>query len=966
MTTFISRLAETINPSENIDYKDIAIILPNKRAQRKLFQEIASKIEKPIFPPAVLSVDEFIHSLSPLELMSQSELLVELYSIYSQFEYAKTHTLQDFLAWGKVILRDMNEIDMQLANAENIFSDLHNIKELESFGQDKLSIKQEEYLQFYQQLIDIYHQFRDSLNKKSKGYAGMIYRDVAENFNHYADQLPYKKYVFAGLNAISPSEMQIVENLYSRNNLQIEFLFDLDTFYYQENGKLSIHRFVEQLKNRLQLKEIKHIGNDYATIKKEVKIYGLTKQINQLYLAADLLHNQLSDKLEQTAIVFADESLIEPFVHIYDCKDANITMSYPITATKSYHLLQNMLALAKGWHRYQQTNTSAQDVTYYHKDITAFIKNPLIKNAFFQGKEADYEQYIHRFILKNQIFYKLSELRKIQMSESEISEFPEFPDMSPIGTVFIRNMSEFFKMVAENLDEGIEKSISASMQAAIDETAQILQSFPQSQSLDIPIIESFLKDRIHTLSLPFPGKNGSCLQVMGLLETRALDFKNVIMLSVNEGTIPAGKSDNSLLMFDVRCHYDLPTYKEKDDIYAYHFFRLLQRAENIYLLYNADSSDTVAEKSRFINQLQFEVKEQKLTNITISSEIVSIKPKGNAQNEVMISKTPEIIKKLTQCSYSPSQLLTYINCPLQFYLKYVAHIKKPQTINEDIEKNVIGTVTHKILEDLLNEIKNIPLDYKKSIEKLKKNIDHIVLETFGNQEEVKGQDLTRGKLYLATEVVKKYVLTYCKIVEKDLDTSQFEIIGTEVELTHKLSIDKQEFNLHGFCDRIDNRTGTPTLLDYKTGKVDTKELIFKDMNILFTNIAQKQLFQLMVYAYLYRNDHNMKDQLQSEPLCCGIVSFQEMLKNPDNNLIIPTIPSDNSLIYDDLINEFEENLKELLKEIVNHPEINHQKNDEKITDYQLRKEYFLQTDQTDHCKYCDYQLLCGRIVTNNW
>ncbi|HPT53286.1 MAG TPA: PD-(D/E)XK nuclease family protein, partial [Bacteroidales bacterium] len=196
--------------------------------------------------------------------------------------------------------------------------------------------------------------------------------------------------------------------------------------------------------------------------------------------------------------------------------------------------------------------------------------------------------------------------------------------------------------------------------------------------------------------------------------------------------------------------------------------------------------------------------------------------------------------------------------------------------------------------------------------------------------------------------------------------SQFEIIGTEVELTHKLSIDKQEFNLHGFCDRIDNRTGTPTLLDYKTGKVDTKELIFKDMNILFTNIAQKQLFQLMVYAYLYRNDHNMKDQLQSEPLCCGIVSFQEMLKNPDNNLIIPTIPSDNSLIYDDLINEFEENLKELLKEIVNHPEINHQKNDEKITDYQLRKEYFLQTDQTDHCKYCDYQLLCGRIVTNNW
>src|SRR5574344_750058 len=304
MDTFISKLADAIICKEKLDYQNIVIILPNKRAQKKLYAEVASQINKPIFLPTVSSIDEFVHPLSLLQISSPAELLLDLYEIYSKTEHFKKKSLQDFLPWGNLFLQDISEIDMQLAEASSIFATLRDIKELESFGQDReLSESQRDYLEFYLSLKDIYKNFTALLLSKNKGYEGLIYRDAAENVKQYCDKVHYQKYIFAGLNVLSPAEIKIVE--YLHENKETEFYFDLDAFYFRKESNSHVSDFIEKLKNKLQLPEIHWVGNYYQEVKKDIKIYGLTKQMDQLYMAAELLHQMSSYDLNNTALVFA-------------------------------------------------------------------------------------------------------------------------------------------------------------------------------------------------------------------------------------------------------------------------------------------------------------------------------------------------------------------------------------------------------------------------------------------------------------------------------------------------------------------------------------------------------------------------------------------------------------------------------------------------------------------------------------
>ena len=927
--TFLAELAGKILENKEIPFYDTAIILPNKRAAKFLQQHIVKGSEKPIFSPAIFAINDFIEALSPKTKLSRSLLLVKLFSIYKEFDYAKGKSFREFISWGETFLSDINDIDMQLADANEIFRNLGEIKELEtSFGKETLTANQTYYIDFYIHLKDIYIKFTDSLLKEKNGYEGLLYKDVAENITIYASHLHYKRYIFAGLSTLAPSEIKIIN--YYCQHFKAELYFDYDIFY-SEHYKSALDR----LKNQLQIDSVNTISNHFASVKKTITQVGISKQLSQIYYAIDKLNEIKESKgnLDNTALVFADESLILPFIHSYDCSEANLTMGFPLKATAAYSLLQTIIEMVKNGNRFKEIQKN-KEFLFYHKDLLAYFQNPIIQQCFFTKKEQ--KIFIDNIINNNQIFIKREYIPGLPSGS--------LPDFENTGYDFVFHLIQFYTRLTTNFDS--RSSYCPNIDFIIkglEDTLKTLASFNTEDNPDILVIEYFIHENLKNLTIPFKGDFNQGLQIMGLLETRALDFENVIILSVNEGIIPSGKTQNSLIMYSVKRHFNLPTYQQKDSVYAYHFFRLLQRAQNIWLLYNNDSSDSLAEKSRFISQLEFEIKKQKIeNNVLFRSESISILPDIKIGNIDLfdIIKNENIIKKLRNIRFSPSNLSLYINCPLQFYLAEVEQIEKPKTINEKVELKVIGIVIHEILKEIFSKIKEDSSDSQLIINNSLKELKSNIHSKFASNEDVGGQDLEKGRLFLATEITSRIIHNYLAYSKLELQENAFTVLELEKSYNQVIKIDNEEIELKGYIDRIDRRMEQITILDYKTGKVDTKNLQYKDMQTLFSDPTQKILFQLFMYAYLFHKNN----PFEGTPLTCGIISFREINMNTGKSILYPSISdSENgNSISPEIIQDFEESLKKMLTEILN-PSIP-----------------FRKTDQYDHCRYCDYKLICSR------
>ena len=391
--TFLGELASNILQKEAVSPKDVLIILPNKRAKRVLQKNIAQRITTPQFSPQILSINEFFESLSLLKAISKEELLLHLYSIFITFDSFKEESFHTFLTWAPTFLSDINEIDLQLADASQIFSNLSEIKELETtFLKGELSDFQNRYLHFYIQLSELYIKFVAYLKENQIGYEGLIYRTVSDQITTtnqidekwIAPYKGYKRFIFAGFHALSPSEMSILEFFY--HNFKGEFIFDIDRFYDEKYAP-----FVKTLQNRLRIPDI-HIKEDFRNIPKEIYITEVTGNMSQIYHAIDLIHHieKVEGTLDETALVFADESLVVPFVHAYDCTKANLTMGYPIQNTTAYQLLQIILDLTKNSFRFAKIQQVDQKI-YYHKDLVLFFQNPLVTQALLGGGSEAYE-----------------------------------------------------------------------------------------------------------------------------------------------------------------------------------------------------------------------------------------------------------------------------------------------------------------------------------------------------------------------------------------------------------------------------------------------------------------------------------------------------------------------------------------------------------------------------------------------
>ena len=953
--SFLFDLAQSII-SSNIAFEDTVVVLPNRRAQRLLLKTLAEQFGKAMFAPAIYSIDEFMDMLSPLQKMSKLEQLVQLFLQYKTMKKEATADFNEMLAWAPSFLKDISEIDMQMDDGVTILKDLASAKEFEiPFGQDTISAGQQDKIAFFQMLSDLYVQYRNNLSLQHLGYDGLIYRDCAEHVSEYAQKLVHKHYVFAGFHVLSPSEIAVIK--YIQEHFDTQFYFDVDPFYcdFNKDARFSTAHFLNKICKNLSLSQdrISFNTSHFASKQKNIQIVGTAQYMNQIYYAIDCLEKikQQQGNLDDTALVLADESLLLPFLTAYDVTDANVTMGYPIKATPAYTLLETILETYQTCLRYM-TGSSGK-IFYHYSNILSIFRNPFVKKYLFKSTQ-DFNNTING----------------MESSQHSPLYHPDdfatglLPSFSPDSKSVLQDIIHYIKSIVDKVVDIQEASMLNIVLNTLLQTEQILEPMGATVPLSFSTVRFAIHQQLDTLTLPIQGDATKGLQVMGLLETRTLDFKNVILLSVNEGVLPAGISFNSLIPFDFKFTGEtLENYLYKDQVYAYHFFRLLQRAENIVLMYDNDCSNSLMEKSRFITQLEFEIREQGLDNIKLEYPNVTFPFKMSKPESISVHKTPDILKAVENFEFSASALNVYINCPLQFYLNSICRIQQPDTFKEKIGSNLVGSIAHAIFENVFNDIKENPEDAQSilnaAIESIDSRIRRLLIEDEvfrkNNHLQFGEDDLKHGRFYLAVQMVRNDVINYLTKAKEEMK-GDVTIIGNELKLYCTLAVgdENKKLTLKGSIDRLQKEDGHLTVIDYKTGKVDESKLkvALDSLGTVFSDAHHGQFIQLVFYALLCRfaQHEKLKGLGQLDATHCAIISIKDANQNRPylHKALIGKTLSNKKLVNpspsfeNEFLDKLETSLKDVLAEIIN------------------PQKDFSQTNDSNRCINCDFKHICKR------
>ncbi|MDR2408187.1 MAG: PD-(D/E)XK nuclease family protein [Bacteroidales bacterium] len=928
MKPFLLQVAEYIKADYAKDLSNICIVVPGKRSIIFLKKHLAALYEKPFFAPAFFSIEEFFSSITGINMVKKEEQLLILYQIHLSLMAEKKEQkqeqtqLHEFSGHAQLMINDFNEIDISLSNTDILFSSLYSIKELSLFGkqEDELTDFQKNYLNFFKELSVYYKLFTNNLLQQNKGYQGLIYRKAAENISRYMETLHYSKYIFIGFNALTKAEEVVVEYLLTANRL--DYLVDGDLFYTKDK----IHeagKFIRHVqKSIFKHQPLQFMGNYFAEIPKKIHITALPQSVMQAKFLNEILEQiQSSDNtLENTAVIPADETLLLPVLNSIDTTNANITMGYPVKRTVLYQLLSNYLIALENRDKFNRNSLQGTNIKLYHKDLFVFFNSPYIRSI---TKNKEDQTDIPALLQKKiRLFYAKKDYKQLIASLSPQLQtlFTElFYSQNTIGSI-CNQVQALLVQIQKNVSLNFIQQ--ETLQALQNYMEELQNNVSQLMSINITSFRFLFENYISELSISFQSDATTGLQILGLLETRTLDFKNVILLSVNEGVLPTGKTTNSFIPYDVKTHFGLQTYKGRDAVFSYHFYRLLQRAENIYLLYSLDTKNGNMEKSRFIYQLKNELKS--FANIEITEDIIAYPPiKPEAEMPVCIRKTENILAKLKQQKYSASSISSFLECELRFYFRYVLELEEKNiaTVDDMLQSDTIGTVIHAVLEAAVENgrFKQIT----------KTEIEQRVRTSICKNDKLNltEEDLLYEKNYLVFQIIVKYIDAYMKYVqsiEKD-----FIIKQTEEKLEQTLLVNDTLIALKGFIDRVDLRNGVECIIDYKTGKLQDTELKLKDIETVFDGKHTKA-FQLLFYAYLYCKKYK-QDCLEAE-----IVSFRKIRTSYILSLNRETKLSEN------ILDCFEDILIQVISSILD------------------AETPFTPTPDPNKCKYCPYKDFCRK------
>ncbi|NJB71315.1 hypothetical protein GGR42_001777 [Saonia flava] len=878
-------------------FDNVVFILPSKRAGTFLKNNLAKTAKKTFFSPKIYSIESFVEKVSGISYASNTQQLFELYNSYLKTYNGEKDEFHSFSKWGQTLLQDINEIDRYLVNPQQIFSYLYAIKELDYWDKTKMM---KAYIHFWKNLEQLYTHFNSNLIDKGIGHQGLVYRKATANIEDYI-AVNSKQHIFIGFNALNKAEDYIIQKILEYGIGDI--YWDIDS-YFLEDPIHDAGYFIRQHKKNwpyFRDNPLKGFSNIYLS-QKNIQVIGVPKSVSQAKYVGGLLKDlkeKDGDYIKNTAVILGDETLLNPIINSIpkEIEGINITMGYPLHKTPVASLFSQLFELyistsSKGW---------------YFKNVIDVLSHPYVQILLSVDEENSSSKISEEIIKKNWVHINLHKMGLASQKKS-----------SPLSLLFYKNPDSPIEFVEKSLRliEGIKNVfIEKGNSLGLEYLYRFNRLFNQLDEVikkhsfikDLKTLYGLYQELISSETLDFQGEPLKGLQVMGMLESRNLDFETVIITSVNEGILPSGKSNNSFIPFDVKKEYDLPTYKEKDAVYTYHFYRLLHRAKNVYILYNTEPDVLEGgEKSRLITQLLTdENKAQDIIQIIASPEIQAV-----SKNLEQVQKGENLIneiKKLASKGFSPSSLSNYIRNPIDFYKQSILKINDVLEVEENVAANTFGTIVHDTLEELYMPFVGSFLT-QENLMAIKTSIPKIVTSNF--KKTYSDGDITSGKNLIAYNVVLKYIETFIQMEIHEVKNHQIKIIGLEEKLEVKLNIAELDFPviLKGKLDRIDEKDGVIRIIDYKTGKVEARDVKLTDWEGLNNDYKKNKAFQLLCYALMY----NEKESFQT--IEAGIYSF----KNLKSGLL--KFKAENAYINEETLTNFKASLKELILEICN-PEI---------------------------------------------
>ena len=867
--SFLDKIAQVLIQNYSDKLTDTIVVLPNKRSKIFLIEALKKQVVTNIFSPEIISVEDFVQDMANIRTIDPIELLFEFYEVYlSITEKTNQQSFELFANWAKTLLQDFNEIDRYLLEPSHVLSYLKDIEDIKKWGIEVENKTQllENYIDFWKLLPKYYQSLYEHLFKKKIGYQGLIYREAVNKLNIFSKSIKEKQFVFAGFNALNAAEEKIVQHLIVSG--QAKIYWDVDQTFLNDpfhDAGLFVRRFKEKWKY-YKSNPFEWIVNDFSQ-SKNIQIIGTPKTIGQAKITGSIIENIINDNpdstLDKVAIVLGEENLLVPLLHALPSTVGalNITMGYSSKNNPAQILITKLFKM--------HTNTLSRDAksyVLYYKDVLDILTHPLVEPyAKTNALVTIINRYNYTFITHQ----KLLELNP-NPSSFFLLLFQKWENGSVAVLEIISSLLQTIKTNLSNNNEE-EKITKAFVFAIFKVINKLINYYSKHEHIDkIDTLYAIYKQVIDLAEVSFEGEPLNGLQIMGVLESRVLDFETVIITSMNEGKFPAGKSQNSFIPYDVKKELELPTFKEKDGIYTYHFYHLLQRAKNIYLIYNTESEGLDAgEKSRFITQLEVE----KQAKHTLTHEIYNAVLPEIAYQPMVIPKSESVmlrLKEITEKGFSPSALTSYIRNPIQFYFQKILHISETDEVEENIALNTLGTIIHETLKVLYEPFVGKFLSETNILDSFK-ILEVEVLKQF--KLIYKEGEIKKGRNLLAFEVAKRNISNFLKVeLENIKNGDAIKILALEKTFSRTLTHPDLPFPvlIKGNVDRIEEHNGNIRIIDYKTGKVEKSNVTLKSWKGLTQDIKNDKIIQVLAYAFMYENEVNDK------PVEAGIISFKNL------------------------------------------------------------------------------------------
>ena len=959
MESFLKLVAADLYKHTEGNLAHTAVVFPNKRAGLFFNEYLAQESDSPIWSPAYVSISELFRSLSPWEVGDPVKLVCELYKIFRR-ETQSTETLDDFYFWGEMLISDFDDADKNRVDTDKLFSNLQDLRNImddytfiddeqeeairqffQNFSIERRTALKERFISLWDVLGNIYKGFRESLASQNIAYEGMMYRHVIEHLD--VDKLPYEKYIFVGFNVLNKVEHTLFTQL--KDAGKAVFYWDYDEFYMKENRQAVTHEAGEFIRRNLRDFPSPLSGELFKNLSKPKEVHYIassTENAQARYLP-QWIRNNLTTPEKETAVVLCNEALLQPVLHSLpaEVKHVNITMGFPLSQTPVYSFLIALLEL----HTHGFNFKSGR---YTFQSVVTLLKHPYTRQLTGQA------ELLEKELTRNNRFYPLpGELGKdefltrlftplsgnlnlcIRLSET-LQQVAGIYQANTSGT---EDTDAFNQLYRESLFKAY--TTINRFRTLIEEDELTVQS---------ETFRRLLVKVLSTTNIPFHGEPAIGMQVMGVLETRNLDFRHLVLLSVNEGQLPKSGGDSSFIPYNLRKAFGMTTIEHKIAVYAYYFYRLLQRAERITLIYNT-SSDGLnrGEWSRFMLQFLIEWPHP------ITRQFLEAGQSPQGTSSITVEKTPDVMRRMQslfdvranpKAKFSPSALNYYLDCPLKFYYRYVAGLSAPDEVSAEIDSATFGSIFHYAAEHIYKDLTTHgKVINKEALETLLRNevklqdyVDTAFKKLFFNVPQNEKPEYN-GVQLINSAVIARYLK---QLLQNDLRYAPFTFIASEMEVDEPIDIQTPKgvikSRIGGIIDRMDSKDGTLRIVDYKTGgDADTpphvESLFIPDKK------RSNYVFQTFLYAAIMcRKQPTMK--------IAPALLYIHRAATETYSLVIqmgePRKPKEAVEDFSKYEKEYRERLQGLLEEIFN-PE-----------------KSFTQTEIIEKCTYCDFKALCKR------